>query len=123
MLRCLLRYCHGLGTIDDVWFGEWIYLLTIYTHYLELQTVTTPSLITTVLAKPFPACCIFIGRFLAAASNSEDFSASHAQVLSSQLPHTELNSQLITKSVKSKLHCDGRSVSKSWCRVPSGAYD
>jgi hypothetical protein len=24
---------------------------------------------------------------------------------------------------KSKLHCDWRSVSKSWCRTPSGAHD
>jgi hypothetical protein len=29
----------------------------------------------------------------------------------------------LTNSWKSKSHCDWRSVSKSWCRAPSGAHD
>jgi hypothetical protein len=37
-------------------------------------------------AKPFQACCVFINRPLAAASNSGDSSASRSQVLSSQHP-------------------------------------
>jgi hypothetical protein len=44
------------------------------------------SQITTAPAKPFPACCVFISRFLATASNSGDYSASRSQVLSSQTP-------------------------------------
>jgi hypothetical protein len=37
-------------------------------------------------ATSFPACCAFISRSLATASNSGDFSASHAQVLFLQNP-------------------------------------
>jgi hypothetical protein len=33
------------------------------------------------------------------------------------------NSKLSYLKSKSKLHCDWQSVSKSWCRAPSGAYD
>jgi hypothetical protein len=44
------------------------------------------SQITAAPAEPFPACCVFISRFLAAASNSGDSSASRSQVLSSQPP-------------------------------------
>jgi hypothetical protein len=44
------------------------------------------SQITPAAAKPFPACCVFTSRSLAATSNGEDSSASRAQVLSSQPP-------------------------------------
>jgi hypothetical protein len=57
-----------------------------------------------------------------AAANSEDltkFSSDYCSVLL-QL----LNSQFSNLSTsKSKSHCDWRSVSKSWCRAPSGAHD
>jgi hypothetical protein len=43
------------------------------------------SQITTVPAKPFPACCVFISRSLALASNSGDSSALRAQLPSSQI--------------------------------------
>jgi hypothetical protein len=76
-------------------------LFTDHIHDSELQTITTPSLITTAPSKPFPACCIFISRSLAAASNSDDSSASRAQVLSSQPPCAEHSSQLATKWVAS----------------------
>jgi hypothetical protein len=66
-------------------------LFTIYTHDLELQTITLNysanadlhnSQITTAPAEPFPACYVFTSRSLATASNSGDSSASRAQVLS-----------------------------------------
>jgi hypothetical protein len=44
------------------------------------------SQITTPPAKPFPACSVFTSRSLAAASNSEESSASRVQVLFSQPP-------------------------------------
>jgi hypothetical protein len=72
-------------------------LLTTYTHGSELQAVTAPPLISAVHRSPqhllrlSPACCVFISRSLATASNSGDSSVSGAQILSSQL---ELNSQL-----------------------------
>jgi hypothetical protein len=44
------------------------------------------SQITTAPDNTFPACCIFISRSLATASNSEGSSASRAQVLSLQTP-------------------------------------
>jgi hypothetical protein len=68
-------------------------LLTTYTHHSELEVITTLSLISTLhksqqhlLTFFFPACCDFISRSLATASNSGDFSASHAQVIFSQPP-------------------------------------
>jgi hypothetical protein len=72
---------------------EWCMdLLTAYTHNLELQVITALSLISTLHKSPqhpislFVACCVFIGRSLATASNSGDSSASRARVLSSQPP-------------------------------------
>jgi hypothetical protein len=38
-------------TIDGVWIGEWIYWTT-YTHDSELQAITAPSLISTILKSP-----------------------------------------------------------------------
>jgi hypothetical protein len=43
----------------------------------ELRVITALSVnctltITAVLAKPFPSCCVFTGRFLATASKSGD---------------------------------------------------
>jgi hypothetical protein len=67
-------------------------LLTTLTHDFELQVITALSLISTVHISPqqllslFPAWYVFTNRSLATASNSGDFSASHAQVLSSQQP-------------------------------------
>jgi hypothetical protein len=51
-------------------------LLATYTHDSELQAITAPPLITTALAKPFPACCVFTCRSLVKVSNSGDYSAS-----------------------------------------------
>jgi hypothetical protein len=67
----------------------WMDLLTTYTRDLELQAITALSLMYTLKiitepAKPFPACCVFISRSLATASNSGDSSASRDQVLSVQ---------------------------------------
>jgi hypothetical protein len=65
-------------------------LLTTYTHDSELQAITALSLITlqvtTASGKPLPACCVFISRSLATASDIVDSSASSAQVLLSQPP-------------------------------------
>jgi hypothetical protein len=44
------------------------------------------SQITTAPATSFPACCVLTSRSLATAFNSGNFSASHAQVVSSQAP-------------------------------------
>jgi hypothetical protein len=72
-------------TINGVF--DWrINLLTAYTHNSELQAITAPPLISTALAKSFPACCVFTIRSLATATNSGDSSASRAQVLSSRTP-------------------------------------
>jgi hypothetical protein len=68
-------------------------LLTTHTHDSELQAITASPLTTTAPSKPFPACYVFIDRFLAKASNSGDFSASRAHVLSSQ-PHVQNSSEL-----------------------------
>jgi hypothetical protein len=60
-------------------------LLTTYIYYSELKALTAPPLITTALAKSFSAHYVFTGRFLVTVSNSVDFSASRAQVSSSQI--------------------------------------
>jgi hypothetical protein len=61
--------------------------LISYIHDSELQAITEPSLITTVLAKSLPACYVVTSRSLATASNSVNSSALRAQVLSErQLP-------------------------------------
>jgi hypothetical protein len=39
------------------------------------------------------------------------------------VPKKDLTSIIEQPVSKSKSHCDWRSVSKSWCRAPSGAYD
>jgi hypothetical protein len=68
----------------------WTDLLTTYIHNLELQIITTLSLISTLYKWPqhqlslLPGCYLFISHFLATASNTVDSSSSHAQVLLSQ---------------------------------------
>jgi hypothetical protein len=64
-------------------------LLTIYTHYSEVQIITAPPLISTIHKSPQhplslfkPA--VFTSRSLVTASNSGDFSGSRAKILSSQ---------------------------------------
>jgi hypothetical protein len=76
--------------------------------YIELRTTSNYSAIvnlhnsqiTTALAKPLPACCVFTSRSLAMTSNSRYSSASRAQVLSSQPP---VQNCLTTHSVKVKV--------------------
>jgi hypothetical protein len=70
----IMRMC---VTVDGVL--DWLLdLLTTYTHNLELQIITAPSLISTLLqiiaapAKSFPACYVFTSRSLVTASNSGD---------------------------------------------------
>jgi hypothetical protein len=61
-------------------------LLTTYTHDSELQVITALSLISTLYKSPqhplslFAACCVFISCYVAATSNSGDFSAPCPQV-------------------------------------------
>jgi hypothetical protein len=66
-------------------------LLTTYTHHSELQVdiallLISTLQITTVPAKSFPACYVFISRPMATASNSRDSSALRTQVLFLQPP-------------------------------------
>jgi hypothetical protein len=74
-------FSHVGLTLDRV-LGWILDLLNTYTHDSELQATTAPSLITTASAKSFPASCVFTSRSLATASNSGDFSASRAEILS-----------------------------------------
>jgi hypothetical protein len=69
----------------------------------QLQRYRYSPQFTTVPAKPFPACCVFTNRSLTTASNSEDSSASRAQVVPSPtldqnclpaIPSTELDRHL-----------------------------
>jgi hypothetical protein len=94
-------YCHVYECDCRRGLDWWLDLLTTYTHDSELQAITTPPLITTAHAKPFPACFIFFGPSLTTASNSGYSSASRAQVLSSQPPmqNSTLNWQLTTNGV------------------------
>jgi hypothetical protein len=86
-------------TIDWVLYW-WMNLLITYTHYSELKAITAPPLIYRIHKSPqhllsiFPACCVFIGRSLATASNSGDSSTSRVQVFSSQ-PLVQNSTELI----------------------------
>jgi hypothetical protein len=77
-------YRRGMDCILD--------LMTTYTHDSELQAITEPPLISTIHKSPqhplslFQPAVVFISRSLATASNSGDYSASRAQVSSSQPP-------------------------------------
>jgi hypothetical protein len=81
-----------------------MHLLTTYTNHSELQVITALSKISTLYISPqhllslFLVCCVFISRSPATASNSGDYSASCAHVLSSQPPvqNRALNRQLTT---------------------------
>jgi hypothetical protein len=61
-------------------------LLTTYIHHSELQAITAPFLISAFHKSPqqplilFPACCVN-SRSLTTASNSGDYSASRAHVI------------------------------------------
>jgi hypothetical protein len=46
------KYCHVLGWLLDGFWIRWLYLLTPYTHYFELQAVTALSLIYTLYSSP-----------------------------------------------------------------------
>jgi hypothetical protein len=92
------------------WFrGAWLqtgYGLDIgfidhYTQHSELQANATLPLIstlqiTTAVAKPFPAYCVFNSRSLATPPNSGDSSVSGAQVILSQ-PDVHNSTQLTTQ--------------------------
>jgi hypothetical protein len=81
--------------------------------YTQLETTSNYSAIAnlytfqiiTAPTKPFPACCVFMSRSLATASNNGNSSASRAQVLSSQPPvrNSCLTSLLLTYSVNWQL--------------------
>jgi hypothetical protein len=120
-LKVLLRF-RGV-TLDGVLIGYWIYW-----HHSELQVITAPPLISSLyslLQHPlslFPACYVLTSRSLSTASSSGDCSASRSQVLLSQPPLQNSCKFPQSRSAKSKSHCDWRSVSKSWCRAPSGAH-
>jgi hypothetical protein len=89
-LQIVLPLFRGV-TIDGVWIGEWIYWpLTYHSKLSPHLQITTPLSL-------FSACCV-ISHSLAMASNSGDYSASHAQVLSSQPPmqNSTLNWQQTT---------------------------
>jgi hypothetical protein len=118
-------------TIDGVWVGYWI-----YSYNSELHLIIVSLLIPTVyrslqhsLSLFQPA--VFNSRSLATASNSGDSSASRNQVLLWQPPvqnscqFPPANCQLSTPESESESHIatDGQSISKSWCRAPSGARD
>jgi hypothetical protein len=104
-------YYHVLGV---VWLTTGFGLVNAFIDHLYTRLGTTSnysatanlhnSQITTALAIPFPAFCVFTSCSLATASNSGHSSASCAQVLSSQPPvqnttlslpcRTQLNSSL-----------------------------
>jgi hypothetical protein len=60
--------------------------------YTQIQAITAPPLISPLYKSPqqpqslFPACYVFIGRFLVPASNSGNSSTLRAQDLPSQTP-------------------------------------
>jgi hypothetical protein len=95
-------------------------LSTTYTHHSELQVLTAPPLISTSHKSPqhllslSAAFCVFTGRSLVTASNSEGSSASRPQVLSSQSP---VQNWLTTES-ESYVTADGQSVSLPWNKAP-----
>jgi hypothetical protein len=72
--------------------------------------------ITTAIAKPFPACCIFTSRSLTTASNSGDSSASRSQVLSSQAPVQ--NSTELIQSWSYFTICGCPPIISSWRQAP-----
>jgi hypothetical protein len=93
-------------------------LLTTYTHHSELQVITELLQISTLYKSSqhslslFPACCVFISRSLATASNSGDFSASRAHVLYSQ-------PQLLTGNYLGRSSCrQDKSSSRSTQKTP-----
>jgi hypothetical protein len=92
-------------------------LLNTYTHDSELLNT---SEITTAPAKSLPACCVFTSRSQATSSSSGDSSASRTQVLYSQPP---VQKSLTASQSQSHIATDSQSVSLSWCRTLSGAYD
>jgi hypothetical protein len=74
-------------TIGGVWICGFIdHLYTRLGATSDYSATASISQMTTELAKLFPACCAFISRSLATASNSGYSSASRAQVLSSETP-------------------------------------
>jgi hypothetical protein len=60
-------------------------LLRTTSNYIATANLHTFQIIRSP-AKPFSACCVLTGRFLATASNSGDSSTSRIQVLLSQPP-------------------------------------
>jgi hypothetical protein len=75
-------------------------LLTTYILHWELRLITAPLLISTIdrlpqhPLSPFPACCVFSSRSLAAASNSGNSSASRTLVVTVRRISRQLNSKV-----------------------------
>jgi hypothetical protein len=100
-IKILLSRSMGCVTIDGVWICERIYWPLIHTtqnyNYSAVADLHTLH-ITTALAKPFSSLLCLHQPFSSDGFNSGDFSASRAQVLSSQHPvqNLPLNWQLQT---------------------------
>jgi hypothetical protein len=105
LCRTLLAIRRGLdwiiGFISLIY--SWLVTTSNYSATANLHTL----LITTVPAKPFPACCVFTSRTLATASNSGHSSASRADVAPSPtlaqnclpaIPSTELDRYIFSAS-------------------------
>jgi hypothetical protein len=67
-------------TIEGVWIGEWIYWPLVHSKYSSVTNLHSLK-ITRAPAKLFPTFCGLTSRSLVTASNSENSSASRAQVL------------------------------------------
>jgi hypothetical protein len=68
--------------------------ISIYSAIVDLRN----SQINTTHAEPFPGCYVFTSRSLATVSNNGVYTASRAQVLSSQLP-VQNSTELISPTV------------------------
>jgi hypothetical protein len=73
-------YCH-IVWVTRLGMEWWMDLLTTYTHHLELQVITAPSLISTIHKSPEQVPSLFQPEMSSPASNSGDPSAFCTQVL------------------------------------------
>jgi hypothetical protein len=107
----------------------WVDLLTTYTHDSEVRVITAPLLISTVHKSTQHPLSIFQPTVSSPAVPWQRFltvEIIQLHSLRSSLHRLSCRTQLNSlNQSQSQIHIAtvGQSVSKSWCRVPSGAHD
>jgi hypothetical protein len=112
------------GSSSDEWISS--NSVTISLNYIQYSAIALLHTFQFTVAHTLGSS-VFTSRLLATDLNTETYTSNHYDVYLSFLVQSpwNLGTQLKTVLDSSQNHTatDGQSVSKSWCRAPSGVHD